>query len=199
LANLRANLTEDPQGQPMNGRSFVWRLTEMLMVHHGDSIPCILSGMNTPQRADPAIYPKMRENALKLRLNGLTEDSVHVVLMDWNVGNGTTSVLAAADGSASIYLSSGGGYLGGGQKYPAVRGAALEAVRCATALLSHFKKTESFPLPEADEVFFFLTTNSGSRIAIAKVDKLKDGSDALVALGAIMQKVITEYRLNSQR
>lgn len=155
--------------------------------------------MNTPQRADPAIYPKMRENALKLRLNNLTDDSVHAVLMDWNVGNGTTTVLAAADGSASIYLSSGGGYLGGGQKYPAIREAAFEAVRRATALLSQFKKTESFHLPAAGEVFFYLTTNTGSLIAIAKEGKLKDGSDALVALGAIMQQIITQYRLNSQR
>src|SRR5215831_4132356 len=31
------------------------------------------------------------------------------VIMDWPVGNGTATVVAISDGTASIYLSSGGG------------------------------------------------------------------------------------------
>src|SRR6516225_870477 len=32
------------------------------------------------------------------------------VVMDWGVPNGTATVMALSDGSASIYLSGGGGY-----------------------------------------------------------------------------------------
>jgi hypothetical protein len=63
--------------------------------------------MNIPPKADPAIYPKLREHALlKIRLNNLSGDSVHSVLMDWNISNGTATVFATADGTASVYLSS---------------------------------------------------------------------------------------------
>jgi hypothetical protein len=152
--------------------------------------------MNAPQKADPAIYPKMREHALQSRFKNLSGDSVHSVLMDWNVGNGTATVLAAADGTASIYLSSGGGHLGGGQKYPAIRGAALQAIRLATDLISQFKTTETFNLPVAGEVFFYLTTSKDVRLAIAKEADLQTEKEPLAALGAIMQEIITQYRLN---
>jgi hypothetical protein len=154
--------------------------------------------MSTPPKADPAIYPKLREHALlRIRLNNLANDSVHSVLMDWDVGNGTATVLAAADGTASIYLTSGGGCLGGGQKYPEIRDAALGAVRLATELFSQFKTTETFDLPAAGDVFFYLTTTSSVRLAIAKEADLKTGQDPLFALGAFMQEIITQYRLNS--
>ncbi|HEX6495514.1 MAG TPA: hypothetical protein VF018_08530, partial [Acidobacteriaceae bacterium] len=94
-----------------------------------------LSNVDAHQRADPAIYVQLREHALQLRLSYLANNSVQVVLMDWNVSNGTATVLAAADGTASVYLSSGGGFLGGGQKYPTIRDAALRAIHLATNLL----------------------------------------------------------------
>ena len=69
--------------------------------------------MKTPGKTDPAIYPRLRDKALKIRLPNLPPGSVHAVLMDWNVTNGTATVLAGAEGTASIYLSSGGGFIGG--------------------------------------------------------------------------------------
>jgi hypothetical protein len=153
--------------------------------------------MSTPPKADPAIYPKLREHALHFRLDNLPADSVHAVLMDWNVGLGTATVLAAADGTASVYLSSGGGNLGGGQKYPAIRHAALEAVRLATALFPHFNPTESLDLPPAGEVFFYLTTSKDVRLAIVQEADLRAGQGPFAALGGMMQTIITQYRRSS--
>lgn len=151
---------------------------------------------NKPQKADPAIYPKLREHALlRIRLNNLSGDSVHSVLMDWNVSNGTATVLAAADGTASVYLSSGGGFLGGGQKYPELRNAALHAVHLATDLFKYFNATETIDLPVPGDVFFYLTTSNGVRRAIAKEADLRTGIGPLAPLGAIMQRIIMEYRL----
>lgn len=156
--------------------------------------------VNKTPKADPAIYPKLREYALlKIRLKNLEGDSVHSILMDWNINNGTVTVLAAADGTASLYLSIGGGYIGGGQKYPLLRNAALQAVRLAADLFSHFAPTETIDLPAAGDVFFYLTTSNGVRRAVAKDANLRAGSDPLSSLGAIMQEIITQYRLNSPR
>jgi hypothetical protein len=66
-------------------------------------------GMDAEPKADPAIYPKLRSHALGIRLGGLAEGAVHAVLMDWHVNTGTVTVMAAADGTASLYLSSGCG------------------------------------------------------------------------------------------
>lgn len=171
------------------------RLVVQLAKNAQRVLRCILCSMNTPQKADPAIYRSLRENALKLRPNSLRNDAVHAVLMDWNVGNGTATVLAAADGSASIYLSSGGGYIGGGQKFPEIREAALQAIQVATSLLSQFKKTETSNLPAEGEVFFYLTNNTGAHLAVATEVKLEAGTDPLGSLGEIMQQIISEYRL----
>ncbi len=151
--------------------------------------------MGTPQKADPAIYRKLRENALKPRPHDIANGGVHAVLMDWNVGNGTATVLAAADGSASIYLSSGGGYIGGGQKFPEIRDAALQGIQFATSLLSQFKRSETIDLPKNGEVFFYLTNNTGLHLAVANEAALKAGTDPLGSLGGIMQQIVSEYRV----
>jgi hypothetical protein len=147
-----------------------------------------------PDKADPSIYPKMRATALEIRLNGVEPKTVHTVLMDWNVANGTATVMAAADGSASIYLSGGGGYLGGGQKYPAIKLAAQCAVSIATNLLDLFKKVETCDLPNGTTVSFFATTDEGVFRATGAGAELQKGSDSLAALGAAMQLIVTFYR-----
>jgi hypothetical protein len=111
--------------------------------------------------------------------------------MDWNVTSGSVTVLAAADGAASLYLSSGGGYIGGAQKYPAIREAALSAVRIADALRAHFVTAPDQALPSGDEIFFYITSSTGVFRAAAIEAALRDGSSPLVSLGA----AITEYRL----
>jgi hypothetical protein len=153
--------------------------------------------MSTPPKADPAIYRKLRDDMLPSTQPGFEPSAVQKVLMDWNVGNGTTTVLAAADGTASVYLSSGGGYLGGGQKYPAIRNAALEAVRLATGLFPHFKPTESLNLPTAGEIFFYLTTSKDVRLAVAQEADLRAGQGPFASLAGMMQAIITQYRRNS--
>ena len=155
--------------------------------------------MASPTKADPAIYRKLRDQMLNSKQPGFEPDAVQAVFMDWNIGNGTATVLAAADGSASIYLSSGGGYIGGGQKYPVIRNAALHAVQIAASLLSQFKSTETIDLPPADEVFFYLKTSNELHLAVAKEADLRAETDPLASLGAMMQEIITQYRLNFPR
>jgi hypothetical protein len=145
------------------------------------------------------MYRRLRDQMLQSNQPGFEPDAVQAVFMDWNIGNGTATVLAAADGSASVYLSSGGGYIGGGQKYPAIRDAALHAVQIAASLLSQFKSTETIDLPPADEVYFYLKTNTEPRLAVAKEADLRAETDPLASLGAMMQEIITQYRLNFPR
>jgi hypothetical protein len=150
--------------------------------------------MSTPPKADPTIYPKLREHALQMRIPGVAPDAVQAVLMDWRLGNGTATVLAAMDGTGSMYLSSGGGFIGGGQKDPALREAALFAVRLGTILKPRFTKTETFELPAPENVAFYLTTGEGVYTVQANDIAVRSGTDPLTILGAAMQMIVTQYR-----
>jgi hypothetical protein len=70
---------------------------------------------------DSSVYMGLREKALRLRLPQFEQNAVQAVLMDWFVGKGTATVVAIVDGTASVYLSSGGGFIGGSQANPALR------------------------------------------------------------------------------
>ncbi|HUB19412.1 MAG TPA: hypothetical protein VL990_12305 [Acidobacteriaceae bacterium] len=156
-------------------------------------------GNARPRKADPAIYSQMRRNALEAQVPHLSRDAVHVVLMDWHVDRGTVTVVAAADGSASLYLSSGGGYIGGSEKVPAIREAALHAVALATSLRMQFERTQTSPLPSLGDVTFYIRTGAGVSRAVAAEAKLRAGADPLAGLGGAMQRIVTEYRLNFPR
>src|ERR1700753_320792 len=104
------------------------------------------------------------------------------------------TALAATDGTASLYLSSGGGFLGGGQKYPAIRETALNAVEVAGNLLAYFQPVAVHPPPAPGEIFFYVTSNEGVRFASAPEAALKAMKSPLGRLGAAMQQVITQYR-----
>lgn len=148
------------------------------------------------RKADPAIYSQLRRNALEVRLPNVAREAVHAVLMDWHINKGTVTVLAAADGSASLYLSSGGGFIGGSQKVQALRDAALHAISLANSLQFQFEPTDTTPLPSLGDVTFYLTTSAAVLMAVAPEAKLRAGADPLAALGGAMQRIVTEYRVN---
>ncbi len=116
------------------------------------------------------------------------------VLMDWTLANGTATVVALSDGSASVYLSGGGGYIGGHGQAP-IRLAAERAVDIAQESKSHLKATDSYPLPERGQVFFYALTDSGVLAAKASEESLREDQHPLSKLGNAMQDVITQYRL----
>ncbi|HEY1501149.1 MAG TPA: hypothetical protein VGF88_16365 [Acidobacteriaceae bacterium] len=153
------------------------------------------AGSLRSRKADPAIYSQMRRLALETALPNLPRDAVHAVLMDWHVDKGTVTVMAAADGSASLYLSSGGGFIGGGQKFREIRDAALHAVALANSLKFHFVMTDTTPLPALGDVTFYIVTSADVRMAVAPEAKLRAGTDPLASLGGAMQRIVTEYRL----
>ncbi len=121
------------------------------------------------------------------------------VLMDWGVQSGKASVVAMSDGSASIYLSSGGGYLGGIGQEP-IRVAAKKAVESAAEVQPQMKKTETFSvLPETGQVTFYALTDAGVFTASAKEADLREGKTDFAKLGNAMQQVVTEYRIFQEK
>lgn len=116
------------------------------------------------------------------------------VIMDWGMDAGTATVVAFSDGSASVYLSSGGGFIGGGQSGEAVRKAAKVMVTAAADFRRQTHATTVYPLPRNGEVFFYLLTDRGVFTASAPEAELRGGSHPLSRLGNAAQNVITQCR-----
>jgi hypothetical protein len=116
------------------------------------------------------------------------------VLMDWGVRNGTATVMSMSDGSASVYLSSGGGFIGG-QNIEPVRLAAQRAVAEAQSVQLPEQAVKDFPLPDTNGAIFYFLTDAGVFALRASVSELSSGSHPLRKLGDAMQAVITQFRL----
>ena len=150
--------------------------------------------MDALHKTDPATYAMLRRHALEARLPRAPRKEIQTVLMDFHIDHGTATVVACADGTASLYISSGGGFIGGSESFPTIRDAALHAVALATALQCHFEPTETSALPPLGDVTFYVTTGIGVRMAVASQARLRAAADPLAALGGAMQKIVTEYR-----
>ena len=88
------------------------------------------------------------------------ETKIYGVIMDWDVGEGIATVVAFQSGDASVYLSSGGGVIGG-SGHENVKTAAKRFVNEAQKYLAKTKPTDTTPLPGKDMVNFYFLTNKG--------------------------------------
>jgi hypothetical protein len=116
-------------------------------------------------------------------------------VMDWGVTNGTATVIAIADGTASIYLSSGGGSIGGGQSHDSIRKGAQKMVSVAGEFQSQMRTTDTFPLPQPGQVTFYVLTDAAAFTASASQEELSSHRHQLAKLGDAAQEIITQYRL----
>ena len=121
------------------------------------------------------------------------------VVMDWPVSNGMATIVALSDGSASVYLSTGGGYIGG-QGHERIKSAAQEMVAVASRLQPSMQAARgSFALPGEGETTFYVMTDSGVFTATLADSDLHGHQHPLTQLFERGQQVITEYRqLNSR-
>ncbi len=118
------------------------------------------------------------------------------VVMDWTTTNGIATVVALSDGTASIYLSSGGGFISGQSKEP-ISNAAKQAVLLAASCQPEARPTTTFPLPEGRQITFYLLTDKGAFTASGDEQELQNGTQPLSKLANAMQQIITQYRLTS--
>jgi hypothetical protein len=114
--------------------------------------------------------------------------------MDWGVTAGTATVVAFSDGNASVYLSSGGGFIGG-SSHESIRKAAQKMVAIAAAFQPDAIATTTYPLPRHAQVVFYFLTDAGVFTANAPEEELSSHRHPLSKLGDAGQNIITQYRL----
>ena len=118
------------------------------------------------------------------------------VIMDWVVSNATATIIASSNGHASIYLSTGGGFIGGDESHESVRNAAKKMVAVAAECQPHTHATSEYPLPQQPgEILFYMLTDAGIFTASALKKNLSNHHHSLSKLHDAAQGIVTEYRL----
>ena len=123
---------------------------------------------------------------------------VYGVVMDWEMGGATATTISYQTGDASLYLSTGGGVIGGGQ-HQNVNNAAKQFVSLAQTFLDKATKTELTPLPSTDEVKFYLLTNNGVYVGQEQMKNFENNSSTWLNLFEEGNNVLTELRKTSEK
>lgn len=146
----------------------------------------------------PDIFFDLRARALgvkpsDLSLNVSSPDAAYGALMDLNISGAHATVVGFSNGEASIYLSTGGGFIGGGQ-HASVSSAARAFVVAASNVRSQLKPVSRFPLPSAGMTNFYVITSEVVLFGEEWGDELASGSSPFRPLFSAGQDVISAYR-----
>jgi hypothetical protein len=157
---------------PQRGR---WTLREFMKVSVMASAILSFFGLNASM-ADPvgekrtATHSTMEMRAKLLASKskdyGITvakPTEIWAVVMDQGMKpNSSFSIVALSDGNASIYVSTGGGVVGG-YDHEQVRRAATDFVRLVNSQQQNLVPVTSYPLPKPDVVTFYGISDAGVR------------------------------------
>ena len=139
-------------------------------------------------------YTKLRSQALGVtaEIVGSTEE-VFGVLMETGYPEAVVTLVALADGTASLYFSNGGGVIGAGQHAgPAV--AARSLIAFAAHNVKRLDPTSETPLPKAGCTRFYMLTRHGIFTAEANEADLGENRDALSPLFYAAHELMAEMR-----
>ncbi len=123
---------------------------------------------------------------------------VYGIIMDWEMDGGTATTVAYQTGDASLYLSTGGGVIGGGE-HQNVNGAAKQFVSLAQTFLNKTTKTETRSLPSKAEVWFYFLTNRGIYLGKEQMKNFENNSSSWLKLFEEGNNVLTELRKTSEK
>lgn len=152
------------------------------------------------READPSeVMSEMRELAFTLPANqlGLEPGPGHTrvwsVLMETGYPEAVVSLVTIAEGTTSLYFSSGGGVIGAGE-HATVRQMAERFIALVDDHVGEFEVADKHPLPDVGRVRFYVRTFDGLRMADADETELGEGRHTLSPLFHAGHAVITAVR-----
>jgi hypothetical protein len=149
------------------------------------------------------MYSTLRQQALSIQRTEIDIPAPHPeapvwgILMEAGYPDGTATLFALSDGTTSLYLSSGGGVIGG-HAHQSVLEANAEFLDTANQYYQHLEPTESFPVPAEEQTRFYVLTDSGVLGGAGLEDDLGYSRHPLSPLFHAGHRVITELRLISE-
>lgn len=150
-------------------------------------------------QAEPEIYDELRQQILQLEpasvgiMPSAELPRVWGLVMDMGTRNATATLVGLADGTTSLYLSTGGAVIGGGE-HPQVAGATRSLLQVVERQLDQMPTTDA-PLPARGRVVLRAMTYQGQRAVDASEDDLGHRRHPLAEIFHAAHDVITQLRL----
>jgi len=116
------------------------------------------------------------------------------VVVETGYAEGSATLIALADGTASMYFSTGGGIIGAGQ-HERPNAAAKELIRRAAEFVDDCQPAKTFPLPQVGETRFYLFLPTGKLTASAPEVDLGEDCHPFSPLFFTAHELITEIRV----
>lgn len=161
----------------------------------------------SPKQTPFDVYMGLRRNILTIDPAQVRITSKEGVAESWGVvtdlgvaPSGFMTFVSLADGTTSMYTSSGGGMLGAGQdKTGAPAVASMALVQVAEKYFRKMQPTKEFLLPAAGNARFYVLTAQGVYTTEFQQLTPADQNHPFFELYAYAQNVVTELRLLSQK
>jgi hypothetical protein len=151
--------------------------------------------------ANPAgVYLDLRRQVLRLTPDqlpaGVGDEAVLALLMETRYPTSVVTLAAVADGTTSLYFSTGGGIIGAGTR-EAVSAASRRWLEIGAKYLPVLPVVTDPPLPADGEARFIAVTPGGLQAASTAEADLRERRHPLWPLYLTAQDVITQIRLTS--
>lgn len=149
------------------------------------------------------VYSGLRSQVLSLDPTAIgvvpspERSTVWGVLMESTFPGALMTFVCLADGTTSLYLSTGGGIIGAGE-HENVAAAGEELLEIAQSAADDMSLTSSYPPPGDGRVRFYLLTFSGVVAAEADENELGEGRHELSPLFYQAHEVITQVRISTE-
>jgi hypothetical protein len=155
--------------------------------------------VSEPRRDVTGVYTDLRDAILNLDPASVgifpkpETGNIWGLVMDWSLDDAVATVVSLADGTTSLYLSSGGGSIGAGE-HPAAAAASIGALRVAEGMIDDVPRATDSPLPVRGRTALTLLTFSGLRRFEDDNAAFENGTSKLSPVANAMQEVIHEIR-----
>jgi len=120
--------------------------------------------------------------------------TVYGLVMDFGMSGGVATIVCYQTGDASLYISTGGGIIGGG-KYESVNNASKRFINLAQKYLDKASKTEITSLPLSGKVIFYLLTNEGIYSGQDEIKNFENNSSLWSEMFYEGNRVLAELRM----
>lgn len=155
------------------------------------------------RRSSAGIYEELRSTAFGVDPASVRTEAgepwngATLAAMELAVDGATATILAVADGTVSMYLSTGGGIIGAGE-HVAVRAEGRRFRSVLADARGSLTPTVEFPLPAPGQVRFHAVLGPDRATAVAPETLLRGGRHPLSPLYAAGQDLLTEIRLATE-
>jgi hypothetical protein len=138
-------------------------------------------------------YLDLRRKILELERD-VVEAPLRAALLEIGMAGGVATIVCVADGSTSMYTSTGGGYIGMGRHEPVRR---ANATFCASVAehLDSLTAVSDVPLPVQGDVNVVAVTAEGLRLLHCSESEARQPAAAAYPMYVAAQEVVTGMRL----